>query len=183
MKVNDNGVGVSDRNDYFKFTLASPLSVYVKLYNMTDNADLMLLNSAGTRIGYSKNTGSAADGLMLNLSAGTYYVRVLYTGSLGTTYRLRVEGINPAPAAIKPTSPLTTAKDAGSLSAGVVRAIDDFVGPSNTADYFRVTVTSACTAYIKLSNLTDNADLQLLDSSGNVVASSCAREPAMSRSR
>jgi len=40
-----DGVGVNDRNDFFKFVVTKSVSVYAKLYNMTDNADLMLMDS------------------------------------------------------------------------------------------------------------------------------------------
>ena len=69
--------------------------VSFKLYNMTDDADLMVLDSAGNRVAYSHRTGASAEAMTLDLSAGTYYVRVLFANGVNATpYRIRLEGLS-----------------------------------------------------------------------------------------
>ena len=56
VKALDEYVGPPDRNDLFKFTISTTLNINAKLYNLTDKADLMLMNAAGTRLAYSKHS-------------------------------------------------------------------------------------------------------------------------------
>ncbi|HEY7090425.1 MAG TPA: LamG-like jellyroll fold domain-containing protein [Tepidisphaeraceae bacterium] len=92
VRVAEDYVGANDRNDYYKVTLSSAMTLSIKLYNLTDNADLQVFDATGKRIAWSKNSGTTAESLALKLAAGTYYVRVLYLGSNGTYYRLRMAG-------------------------------------------------------------------------------------------
>jgi hypothetical protein len=87
-------VGPDDRNDFYRIDLTQNAGVYVKLYNLTDDADLQLLDSDGNRIAYSKHTGDSAEFFTLALTPGTYYARVIFSnGMTGTGYRLRFEGM------------------------------------------------------------------------------------------
>jgi hypothetical protein len=52
----------------------------------------MLLDAAGTRIAYSKRAGAADEYFLMDLTPGTFYVRVLFAGTTATNYRLRIEG-------------------------------------------------------------------------------------------
>jgi parallel beta-helix repeat protein len=167
VRVAEDYVGAFDRNDFFKITLDAPLRLNVKLYNLTDNADLMLLDSAGNRIAYSKNVGAAAETFTVDLVPGTYYLRVLYLGSLHTPYRLRLEGIAPSGA---PIDPLESAEPLGELAPGVVRVAEDEVGVTNRNDYYSFSVGQTTTVSLKLYNLTDDADVMILDSAGNRIA-------------
>jgi parallel beta-helix repeat protein len=94
VKAVTDSVSTTNRNDYYRFTVTKQTSVQIKLYELTDDADLMILNSAGQQIGYSKHAGAAAEVLTLNLSPSTYYVRVLFKNGItaGTSYRLRLAG-------------------------------------------------------------------------------------------
>jgi hypothetical protein len=80
--INDS-VGTSDVNDYIKFTTTAAGTVNLTLSGLTSNADLQLLNSAGSTIWTSNNTGTAVDHIDQLLAAGTYYARV--NGVSGTT--------------------------------------------------------------------------------------------------
>ena len=149
------------------------MSVYAKLYNMTDNADLMLMDKNGNRIAYSKTPGAATEAFTMTLAPGTYYVRALHAGIAGTAYRLRFGGLDAAVTATPPgDNSLATARDLGVLSIGTVRVADDSVGPSDSVDYVRIQLQKTSAFSLKLLNLTDNADVDLLSASGAVIKSS-----------
>jgi hypothetical protein len=172
VKALDENVGPSDRNDYYKFTIASTLTIDAKLSNLTDNADLMLLNSAGVRIAYSKHTGTSIEKFTLTLKAGTYYVRVLSTGTGSTPYRLRL-GASAPTNTVQSLPPLIgSAPYLGNFAAGTVKTISDSLSSGNSDDYFRFALSSAEHVYLKLSDLSANANLELLNSTGKPVTSS-----------
>jgi hypothetical protein len=168
VRIVEDFVGASDRNDYIKFTVQGPVSVDMRLLNLTNNADLQLLDSAGTRLAYSKNLGAASESFVITLQPGTYYARILYPGQGGTYYRLRVAVTaftQPPPS----DNTMDTARDLGLIRSGTVRTVDDFIGTSDRNDYYKITLDSPTRVYTKLYNLTDNADLQILDSAGNRI--------------
>lgn len=72
--------------------------------------------------------------------------------------------------AIDPGNTLTTAYNLGSLSG--TQTLNEFVGNTDPNDYFRFTLDSISGFNLNLTNLTADADLQLLSSTGNVIASS-----------
>jgi hypothetical protein len=166
IRVAEDWVGWLDRNDFYRITIDQPLRLSVKLYNMSDNADLMVLDSAGQRLAYAKNLGNASESITIDLTPGTYYVRVLYLGNAGTAYRLRFEGIAPTAS----INPLDDATDLGTIGTGTIRAAEDEVSTSNRNDYYRFEVTQPTRVAFKLYNMTDDADLMILDSQGNRIA-------------
>ncbi|WP_335167555.1 pre-peptidase C-terminal domain-containing protein, partial [Nostoc sp.] len=82
-------VGTADTNDYYKFTIFSKSSINASLSNLSADANLQLLNSAGTVIGSSNNPGSASEEIYRSLDAGTYYIRA-YQASGNTNYNLNI---------------------------------------------------------------------------------------------
>lgn len=163
-----DGVGAADRNDYYKFSIRSALTFNAKIYNLTDNADLMLLNAAGNRIAYSKNAATAADGFTRSLAAGTYYLRVLYNGAVGTTFRLRIQTTGLA-ASAAPASGIDAARNLGTLSAGAVRIAEGSVSPTGGPVYTRFNLTNTADVYLKLTALDGSAALDLLDGRGRLI--------------
>jgi hypothetical protein len=101
------------------------------------------------------------------LSAGTYYVRVLFNDDVGTAYRLRLESLPPPP---PDDNSIESARDWGVINPGTVRAFDDYVGPDDRNDLTRITLAQPTRVYVKLSGLSDDADLMLLDATGNRIA-------------
>src|SRR5262249_19362954 len=63
-----------------------------------------------------------------------------------------------------------TARDIGTLSS--TQTFQDFVGPVDTNDYYKFTLGSSPPFRLDLDALAANADVQLLNSSGTVLASS-----------
>jgi len=166
LKVAEDGVGASDKNDYFGFAVDGPMSLNIKLSTLTDKADLYLLDANGVTLLSSRRKGTSDENLITTLNAGTYYIRVLYAGTTSfTAYRLRVETIAPA---LDPA--LATAADFGGLANGAMKVTTGSVVPGDTSDYYKFSLASAAQIYLKLTELTDNADLQILDSSGRVIS-------------
>jgi hypothetical protein len=67
---------------------------------------------------------------------------------------------------------LTTASKIGALSS--TQTFNDFVGSTDTNDYYRFNVSNPSTVNLALNGMIANADVQLLNSTGGVIASSTA---------
>jgi subtilisin family serine protease len=72
---------------------------------------------------------------------------------------------------VNPTSgSLETAQDLGTLSGSLV--LNDFVGTADPNDYYRFTLATTSDFSLSLTNLTADADVQLLNGSGTLIARS-----------
>ena len=85
----------AERNDtnlfseaYYKFRLDGTRTIEFKLWELTGNADLYLLDFDGHRITSSSKTGTSDEEVKQELQQGIYYVRVIAQGSRDVTYRL-----------------------------------------------------------------------------------------------
>ena len=68
----------SDTQDWGRFTLGGRTSGTIQLSGMSQDLDIELYNSSGTRIARSVRSGTSTDTITLtNLAAGDYYVRVV----------------------------------------------------------------------------------------------------------
>ncbi|HSI32792.1 MAG TPA: pre-peptidase C-terminal domain-containing protein [Tepidisphaeraceae bacterium] len=67
---------------------------------------------------------------------------------------------------------LADAAYAGIVGAGYDQSYDDFVSKGDRNDYYRIRVKAATDVTIKLSGMTDDANVQLLDGNGAVVQTS-----------
>ncbi|MDB9545067.1 S8 family serine peptidase, partial [Microcystis aeruginosa CS-1036] len=161
-------VGSTDTNDYYRFTLANSGNFNLGLTGMTADADVLLLNSSGSVIAYSDNGGTASESITRQLSAGTYYIRVYpYTGN--TNYNLAVSAAPLAPVDLAGNT-LATAR---AITVGSsTTSYTDWVGSTDTNDYYRFTLANSSNFNLGLTGLTADADVQLLNSSGSVIASS-----------
>ncbi|MBW4474344.1 MAG: M10 family metallopeptidase C-terminal domain-containing protein, partial [Stenomitos rutilans HA7619-LM2] len=79
----------TDPYDYYQFKLFGSSTVKLLLDGLSANASIQLLNSSGTIIQGSYNSGNSAESISTTLSAGTYYVLV-YQASGNTTYSLNL---------------------------------------------------------------------------------------------
>jgi hypothetical protein len=136
---------------------------------LTDNADLTILDQTGKRIVNSKQLGTASEAFIKVLNAGVYYVRVVYNGTAGTTYRLRLETAAPPPSASQVPALLAAAPNLGVIGSGITRTVNDLVGPTNLFDYYRFSVSVTTQVLLKLNGMVDNANLALLDANGKVL--------------
>ena len=75
-------VGMSDQNDYYKFTLSVPSRVSISTYvqpqiqNSSNLTDLQLLDSSGNFLGISEGNATPLESITKVLVPGTYYARV-----------------------------------------------------------------------------------------------------------
>ncbi|OPH10184.1 S8 family serine peptidase [Cylindrospermopsis raciborskii] len=158
-------VGSSDTNDYYRLDLSQTSNFSLSLTGLSADADTQLLNSSGTVIQSSQNAGKVSESINRSLNAGTYYVRV-YPYSGNTNYTLTLSATPPDQAG----NTLATARNIGTLTS--TQTFSDFVGSSDTNDYYRLDLSQTSNFSLSLTGLSANADTQLLNSSGTVIQSS-----------
>jgi len=104
----------SSDNDYYKFVLSTATSLTSTLSNLPADFDLRILNSSGTTLGLSQKSNLTSEMIALNLSAGTYYVRVYGWGTsnhASSCYTLKLQtgsAATSSPAGIYSTNELIT---------------------------------------------------------------------------
>lgn len=156
-------VGNSDTQDFTRFTIARPSDVRLQLTGMTADADVQLRDAQGMIVAGSQRAGAQSEEITRVLEAGTYFVRV-YQYSGDTNYALTLS-------AVASDNSMATARDLGSISATPTTA-HDFVGSSDTQDFFRFTLNQTRSVSLQLSGLSNDADVQILDAQGRIVATS-----------
>ncbi|WP_375498073.1 pre-peptidase C-terminal domain-containing protein [uncultured Nostoc sp.] len=170
----------SDRNDYYKFTLNSSSIVTLSLTGLAANSDanLILTDSTGATITAPNLSGNASENIRFTLNnqpSNTYYARIyLVTGTVSTTYNLTMsaEAIQDSGIADDTTTLANTNRDiSASVNAGSYSATD-FVASTgkgnitDPSDYYKFTLNNNGTIGINLNPSSGNADIQLLNSSG-----------------
>jgi subtilisin family serine protease len=164
-------VGSADTNDYYRFSLGGTSNLNLSLTGLTADADIQLLNSAGTVIRSSTAGGSSSEFITQQLAAGTYYVRVYPFSSNSTYYNLGLSAIPVVPPDYAGNT-LGTAR-AVTLSSSTT-TFQDWVGSADTNDYYRFSLGGSSNLNLSLTGLTADADVQLLNSAGTVIRSSTA---------
>ncbi|GCL46305.1 S8 family serine peptidase [Microcystis aeruginosa] len=161
-------VGSTDTNDYYRFSLGDTSNFSLDLTGLSADADVSLLNSNGRVITKSTNNNNSSESITRQLNAGTYYVRVYpYRGS--TNYNLSLAA---APLAIPDNAgnTLATARD---ITIGATpTSYSDFVGSTDTNDYYRFSLGTTSDFSLNLTGLSADADVSLLDSNGSVITRS-----------
>ncbi|MBE9008992.1 S8 family serine peptidase [Pseudanabaenaceae cyanobacterium LEGE 13415] len=157
-----------DVNDYLRFSLSATNTVTLTLSGMGADADIELLDGSGNLVAASRAGGSTNELITRSLVAGNYFVRVLSFNGSDTGYSLRLQASTPA---ADPGSTLATAHDFGTLNWGF-RNWSDRVTTLDTNDYYRFNLVGTGNFNLSLSGLTADADVQLLNSAGTVLASS-----------
>ncbi|MBD2142853.1 pre-peptidase C-terminal domain-containing protein [Anabaena sp. FACHB-1250] len=160
-------VGRADTNDYYSFNVERQSNFSLSLTGLSADADVQLLNSSGTVISSSTAGGTTSESITRQLSAGTYYVRV-YQYSGNTTYSLSLT----ATAVDNAGNTTATARAVGALTA--TQSFSDWVGRSDTNDYYKFNVERQSNFSLSLTGLSADADVQLLNSSGGVISRSTA---------
>ena len=98
-------VDAIDNNDFYRFELLKNSTFNLALNGLSANANVELINSAGTVIATSTASGTTTEAINRNLNAGVYYIRV-YPQSGQTNYNLAVQGTPlPTPFQINSISP------------------------------------------------------------------------------
>ena len=181
-----DAVGPSDRDDYYVFEMQSAGTARVLLTGLAQDADLELYDSNGQLLQFSRSSNTAPDQIIRSLSAGRYYARVYPFGSARTNYRIEFSATgqattptptpnpSPTPPGPEPTpgdaagNTRATAREVGSLS-DVVVSLSDAVGPTDRDDYYAFEMRAAGTATILLTDLAQDADLELYDGRGQLL--------------
>ncbi|MUG92388.1 hypothetical protein F7734_07935 [Scytonema sp. UIC 10036] len=181
--ITNQFIGTTDRNDYYRFTLAQLSNVSVSLTGLSDLVYLSLIHDTNGNGVYDLNdyeqlnydSGGTYDkaSMSTTLEAATYFIRV-YTNYSddNSNYALGVS-VTAAPRAI-PKDPGNTfgkAYDIGALNSN--RSFTDFVGSADRNDYYRFSLTQNSNVNLSLSGLSDLAYVALIyDSNGNGVQDS-----------
>jgi subtilisin family serine protease len=171
----------SNRVDTYRFTLATTQQASLSLTGLSADADVRLiqdLNSngvvdAGDELARSQQDGTANEAIARELASGTYFIQVYqYAGTTNYTLTLNTTPI------VDPGNTLTTARNLGILT--TTQTVNEFVGTTDTNDYYRFSLNTLGTVSISLTGLAADADLQLIQDansngqvdSGEVLAGS-----------
>lgn len=167
--IAENWVGRGDARDFYQFTLAATASVDLALSGLSGDANLTLYNAQSIVLGSAAHVGSIDETISLNLGQGTYYVLVSQgTAGSETHYRLS--------AAATTISFDGAGNDRGSaLDLGVLdsreKTINDWVSTRLDAnDFYHFSLAATSTFNLRLDSLRANANVQLLNSVGQVLA-------------
>lgn len=189
-------VGNIDNNDYYLFYVEPSHNLSIQLDGLSADASLVLLYGPGHTIdGHSIPAGQVRDRSVKPgtepekisydtrnnpLAEGSYYILVSPPGNSGsnTNYNLKVTSEEVDLAGNSPST-------AYNLGNSLKSSLTDFIGrdnPADTEDYYRYEVPASDWARsFELRLKSSNADVQLLDSQGNVVVAGVgsAENPAI----
>ncbi|WP_407883981.1 pre-peptidase C-terminal domain-containing protein, partial [Scytonema sp. NUACC26] len=167
-------VGSTDTDDYYRLSLGMKSSVNLTLNSLAADADVQLIRDAnsngivdsGEVIASSTNGGTTAESIRRTLDAGTYYIRVYPFNGANTNYNLNVS-------ATPDDYALNTLSNAHQITLNsTTSTYTDWVGSADTNDYYRLNLDATKSLNLALNGLSGNADVQLLDSNGNAIATS-----------
>lgn len=160
-------ISTADPLDYWRFTVAQPSDVSLRLGGMSWDADLQLLDAQGAVIASSARLSNAMEDIHRTLAAGTYFARVSQQSTNATNYSLTLFAADVTPS----DDSLAAARDLGAISTATT-TVRNFVGSVDTQDFVRWTLTQSGDVTVRLNNLSSDADVQILDAQGRWVDSS-----------
>ncbi|NEO56347.1 MAG: hypothetical protein F6K54_26645 [Okeania sp. SIO3B5] len=169
-------VGVTDRNDYYRFTLPDNGEIDISLGSVTQDAFFQLIkdfnNNGVTNDGDILSgrfvSANSSNSISRTIETGTYLVRVFPNSSSGNTnYELGFlfESV-PSTTIADPGNQLDAALDIGELGTGS-RLFTDYVGVTDRNDYYSFTVDTNTEVNIALRDVTEDAFFQLIDDFNN----------------
>ncbi|MBS3029307.1 MAG: SBBP repeat-containing protein [Dolichospermum sp. DET50] len=155
-------------------------------YSQTAAGTLNLELGSATSFDKFNITGAADLGgiLKLNLTSGytptigTKFAVLTYSSATTKTFNT-IQGIDISSSlAFAPTSTgnnltlevVDQVKDLGAINFYNPQSVTDFVGDTDLSDFYRFNVTTAGNVQVKLTNLTTNADVWLVDGLGRTIA-------------
>ncbi|NGZ27880.1 MAG: hypothetical protein G8345_13450 [Magnetococcales bacterium] len=157
-------LGVGDGEDYFKFFVNTTLGLALTLSQLSDLADLTLLDSSETVLGVGANGGTQEELISRILPRGTYYARVT-SPSPNSDYTISIFTFADG------GSTTTTSRNLGTLSTTPMTATG-WLSTENTLDFYRFTLSSSKEVTLDLARLVDNADLVVYNGLGQQLGSS-----------
>ncbi|MGK7903847.1 MAG: Ig-like domain-containing protein [Hormoscilla sp.] len=163
-------VGTDDRNDYYGFTLDQPSNFSLLLTDLGDEAEVQLiadldgdgLVDSGEVLRGVNLSDSSDRRIFLPLGAGTYFINVYTDDDTDSTdYTLEVETNAIVFTTISdPGNLFDAALDIGTLSDS--KTFEEFVGTFDSRDYYRFTIDQPSNFNLRLSDLEDDVEVQLL---------------------
>jgi trimeric autotransporter adhesin len=155
-------VGIVDPNDFYRFVLPTSSNFRLDLTGLEADADVRLLNSAGTTIDASVSSGTTSENITRSLTAGTYFVQVYPFNGTSSNYRLSLAA---SPIFDGAGNSLSTARNVGSLTTTLT--LNDFVGAADTNDFYRFNLNTGSNFNLNLSGLTADAEVELIQDFNN----------------
>ncbi|NBD32892.1 MAG: S8 family serine peptidase [Cyanobacteria bacterium] len=134
---------------------------------------LRLYDEAGNFIAYDDDTIDSLDATLsfTATSSNTFYLSAgsfadVYTGS----YQLSAELVSPPPGTVsEPGETLNAAFDLGTLGSDETLQTSNRVGLADPLDIYRFTLDASLSLEVRLSNLSSDIDLVLLDNQGDLI--------------
>jgi Ca2+-binding RTX toxin-like protein len=165
-----DNVGPLDSIDLYRFSLTQTSRVNLSLSGLTDDTTLQIIadRDGDGVIDFDEDIrndfGDLGDNAIVNadLSPGTYYALVSPTFSNRTSnYSLRLTPtVTPPTTPSNPGNTLASALNIGTLSTATT--FKDNVGPLDSSDLYRFSLTQASRVNLSLSGLTDDITLQIV---------------------
>ncbi len=164
----DNWVGLGDAADFYKLTMTNAGALTLNLTGLSGNANLYLLNAAGSVLRRSANAGIANEAINnISLLTGTYYVAIAAAdggkGIINTNYTL-TNTVN--------YFPTDTAGNTFAAARQVTASdpVSEWLGFGDKDDYYKFELGIATTATLDLTCMTSNVNLCLYNSKGARLA-------------
>ncbi|NGZ28693.1 MAG: hypothetical protein G8345_17595, partial [Magnetococcales bacterium] len=149
-------VGKGDERDIYLFTVASSQQISLYLTQLYNDAHLLLLDSSGSLLAVSNNSGTEEELIKQQVADGTYFAVVTAVASQPTQYNLSFSATADTPDAA--SQPITLSDAPAGVSG--------WIGEGDERDDFLFIATTTGPVTLHLYGLTGNADLLLLDSQG-----------------
>jgi hypothetical protein len=170
--VASGDVSGRDPDDYYNFSLSARSTVRLNLGDLNGDAKLELFggNNGSLLLEASNQAGAAAESIVAELNAGTYFVRVSPAAlGIDASYTLR--------ASATPTDPPDGAGNSPERARTLdVRAVSattsDFIGGLDPFDFYRVNLAAVSGLRVLLSEGSDDADVRLVTGAGAEIAAS-----------
>ena len=177
--VNNTGGQINPGNTIGTLTVAGD-------YSQTGTGTVNLELGSATSFDKLNITGAADVGgiLKLNLTngytptIGTKFTVLTYSSATAKSFNT-IQGIDiSSNLAFAPTSTgnnlilevVDQVKDLGTINFTNPQSVTDFVGDTDLFDFYRFNITTASNVQVKLTNLTANADVWLVDGLGRTIA-------------
>ena len=156
---------------FYRFKLSAPRRLRIELRNLSVDADLYLLNAAGTQIAVSDLDGTLVDSILHDLDPGAYFIRVSAYANRAVDFQLRyrTEAIARTPETAISLGDLTNVTSFRTRRGTLLNPTFFNVNPV----FFRFTLSAARTVRVELRDLAGNRPsgeeaLRLHDSFGDV---------------
>ncbi|MBD1850309.1 PPC domain-containing protein [Leptolyngbya sp. FACHB-711] len=157
----NGSIGGSTTDQYFRMNLSRSLRFRLTLSQLSANADLSIVRQNGDSVARSLRGDRQDERIEGNLRAGTYFIRVS-AGTTSTNYTLKLKGSGFASDAGNTT---LSALDAGNISR-LQRSYQGRVDSKDNADVYKFSLSEAGQVALNLKGLSEDADIQLLSSTG-----------------